>query len=65
VTRHLVALLLLASACTPVPVWDRARLAHPTMRPGSLVGVGEGHVHDVQEGARGGSDSEGGGCGCN
>ena len=64
------ALIAIAAAqalagCTPVKPWRRGKLAHPTMQPGSLVGVAEGHMHEVQEGASGGADSEGGGCGCN
>jgi hypothetical protein len=53
------------TGCEAVKPWQRGKLAHPTMRPGSLVGVAEGHMHEVQEGASGGADSEGGGCGCN
>jgi hypothetical protein len=60
-----IAMAQALAGCTAVKPWQRGKLAHPTMRPGSLVGVAEGHMHEVQEGASGGADSEGGGCGCN
>jgi hypothetical protein len=60
-----LACLPVVSGCTPVPAWERSRLAHPTMKPKSSVGTAEGHLHEVQEGSTGGADSEGGGCGCN
>jgi hypothetical protein len=60
-----VSALVSLSGCTPVRAWERGLLAHPTMKPGSPAGLAETHRHEVQEGASGGVDSEGGGCGCN
>ena len=60
-----VATLLLASACTQVPVYARATLANPTMTTSDLTRAAEDHVRAVQEGAIGGGFAAGGGCGCN
>jgi Domain of unknown function (DUF4266) len=59
------ALVVAATACTPVAAYDRARLAHPTMSTADVAGAAEGHVRAVHEGATGGSLGVGGGCGCN
>jgi hypothetical protein len=60
-----VAVLVLASACTHVPVYARATLANPTMTTSDLTRAAEEHVRAVQEGAIGGGFAAGGGCGCN
>lgn len=73
-TRRL--LLGLAAACTltacamPEPwvkPYERERLASPVMKPqrDALSSKHLEHVHDVREGARGGTGVQGGGCGCN
>jgi hypothetical protein len=56
---------LLGTGCTGVPVYDRGRLAHPTMKTSDPAGVGEAHARAIQEGAVGGGFEVGGGCGCN
>ena len=56
---------LFASACTPVPPYQRGPLAHPTMKTSDPAGVGEAHARAIQEGAMGGGFEVGGGCGCN
>jgi hypothetical protein len=69
-------LLALAATCTlgacamPEPwvkPYERERLASPVMRPqrDGLSAKHLEHVHDVREGARGGTGVQGGGCGCN
>lgn len=62
-----VVVCLMASACTAVPAWERARLAQPCMLPEPRpmsAGFAE-HVYDYREGSIGGSGIVGGGCGCN
>jgi hypothetical protein len=60
-----VVLALALAACANVPVYERGRLAHPTMTTADLAGPGEAHTRAIQEGATGGSTKVGGGCGCN
>ena len=60
----LVALLALA-ACRHVAVYERSKLAHPTMSTASAGGVAEEHMYSVHEGAVGGSATAESGCGCN
>jgi hypothetical protein len=60
-----VSVALAASACTPVPVYARGKLSHPTMTTADLAGPAEAHVRAVHEGAVGGGFEVGGGCGCN
>ena len=66
-TRLLLALLLpvVATACAGVPVYDRGRIAHPSMTTSDLARPSEEHARAVQEGAIGGGFEVGGGCGCN
>jgi len=59
----LVALVL--SSCTTVPVYQRSRLAHPTMAPNDGTTLSRDHVYDVHEGATGGNLQTTSGCGCN
>jgi len=62
----LVAALSLAlSACTPVKVYERGRLSHPSMSASRLGGAGESHMHAIHEGASGGAIGAESGCGCN
>jgi hypothetical protein len=56
---------MLVTACARVPVYQRGKLAHPTMAPDGLDGPTASHVHTVHEGAIGGGFEVGGGCGCN
>jgi hypothetical protein len=59
------ALALTQVACSHVAPYERAKIAHPTMTAGDLVGTGESHVRAVLEGATGGSIGAESGCGCN
>lgn len=54
-----------ADGCAHVPAYEREKLAHPTMTTDDLARPSEDHVRAVQEGAVGGGDATGGGCGCN
>jgi hypothetical protein len=68
--RKFCALLLVSSpflnaACSEVPVYERGKLAHPTMTTADLTGPAEAHARAIHEGATGGSFEVGGGCGCN
>lgn len=58
-------LACLSAGCTRVAPYERGTLARPTMAPAPLSGPGEEHVYDVHEGATGGGNAGGGGCGCN
>ena len=49
---------LLQSSCTTVPVYQRSRLAHPTMAPNDGTTLSRDHVYDVHEGATGGEPSD-------
>ncbi len=60
-----VGTLSIATGCTPVAAYERAKLAHPTMAANDLAGPGEEHLRAVTEGAIGGSIGAGSGCGCN
>lgn len=50
-----------------VKPYERERLADPMMSftRGSLAEKAREHARDVREGARGATDVQGGGCGCN
>jgi hypothetical protein len=61
----LLAGLAALSGCTHVAPYERGKLAHPTMSPEGLGGPAAEHVQAVHEGATGGGDIGGGGCGCN
>ena len=66
----LAALAIVASGCSVEPwvkPYERERLADPVMKitRDPLSAKHLEHVHDVREGARGGTGVQGGGCGCN
>lgn len=67
--RVLFALLLGCglSACATVRPEDKEFLSEPAMTWGSggVARAHELHVLDNREGASGGTDTKGGGCGCN
>lgn len=74
--RFITALLgvvfsLALGACSWIQPWvkpyERERLADPVMQfsRDPLSAKHLEHVHDVREGARGGTGVQGGGCGCN
>jgi Domain of unknown function (DUF4266) len=56
---------LLQGSCATVPVYERSRLAHPTMAPDDGSTLSRDHVYVVHEGAVGGSLQTTSGCGCN
>src|SRR5690606_19823511 len=62
-----VLALLAASGCATIQPWQRERLAEPDMQFGgaSELAAAESHATEVREGAVGGFDAAGGGCGCN
>ncbi len=53
------------TGCTHVAIYDRGRLAHPTMQLHDMAGPAEAHVNAVHEGASGGTVGAATGCGCN
>jgi len=57
--------LTVATGCSKVAPYERAKLAHPTMSAGDLSGFAEAHIRSINEGAAGGSGGSGSGCGCN
>jgi hypothetical protein len=65
--RLLVGLLLAGGlcGCTHVGVYERGRLAHPSMSSRQRMGAGQAHLYAIREGARGGNLGAGSGCGCN
>jgi len=64
-SNWLVAVGAASAACTPVPAYQRARLAHPTMTPEFAASPARAHREAVQEGATGGQAHVSSGCGCN
>jgi hypothetical protein len=60
-----VALSALLAGCAKVAPYDRAKLAHPTMKAGELDGPRANHLRAVSEDAIGGTTGAGSGCGCN
>jgi hypothetical protein len=60
-----VGLLGTAASCAEVPVYQRSRLAHPTMVPGDGTTLARDHMYAIHEGATGGSLRSTSGCGCN
>ena len=66
-----VALTSVLGACAMPEPWvkpyERERLADPIMQfqRDGLSAKHLTHVHEVREGARGGTGVQGGGCGCN
>jgi uncharacterized protein DUF4266 len=57
--------LAFSTGCATVAPYERAKLAHPTMAASDLAGPGESHLRAITEGAIGGSEGAGSGCGCN
>jgi hypothetical protein len=66
-TALLLGSVLLATACAGVKPWERDQLARPEMAwdPDPLEAAQRSHIHFSREGAIGGGDTGGGGCGCN
>lgn len=60
-----VAFAALSAGCVHVRAYERTKLAHPTMTTLGEATVAADHMHDVQEGAAGGSSTGASGCGCN
>ena len=58
--------VVLAEAGCAVQPWERGRLASPDMElaPRDPLKLGEGHARGYREGAAGGGELQGGGCGC-
>jgi len=57
--------LLGTASCAEVPVYQRSRLAHPTMVPGDGATLARDHMYAIHEGSAGGSLRSTSGCGCN
>lgn len=55
------------SGCSDVDPWERGRLAKPHMAldPHPTLSELRNHTNASREAASGGSEAEGGGCGCN
>ena len=68
-SKALLAVLfaLVASACATVRPEDKEYLAEPSMTwaNSTMAARHEAHVVDNREGSTGGSQTQGGGCGCN
>jgi len=62
-----LAASLLATGCSIVHPWDRDLLAQKKMslNPTPMVRAIDQHIYFSKEGSTGGSDVDGGGCGCN
>lgn len=58
--------LLGSAGCATVPPWQRGVLADRRMRaaPCAERAAAREHVHAVREGAQGGGNAQGSGCGC-
>jgi len=63
----LLALCILASACSTVAPYERERLSRPDMIMGrnAQAKAGEDHATAYREGSTGAVGASGGGCGCN
>lgn len=68
-SKALLAVLfaLVCSACATVRPEDKEYLAEPSMTwaNSTMAARHEAHVVDNREGSTGGSQTQGGGCGCN
>ena len=65
-TLVVAAIALSASAgCSSVAPYERGKLSHPTMAAAESGSVGAEHLRAISEGATGGSQGSGSGCGCN
>jgi len=62
----ILILVAVCAGCAPVRPWEREYLADETMQfdPDPLKAEWNNHVREVLEGARGGYNGSGGGCGC-
>lgn len=62
-----ISLVICLSACTTVKPWERGTLAKETMTgsPIGQKGALDNHIYFSKEGASGGGQAAGGGCGCN
>ena len=67
VASFLGLLALVCSACATVRPEDKEYLAEPSMTwtNSTMAARHEAHVIDNREGSTGGSQTKGGGCGCN
>lgn len=71
ITRAMLALMLLGAGagltgCATVQPWQRSRLANRAMQfnPDPAMTAFAGHWQESREGAAGGLEVQGGGCGC-
>lgn len=64
--RWIVALAVLAGACTPVKPWQRETLSHRCMTEDSRPELQRARQHmlGARESAQGATGETGGGCGC-
>ena len=62
-----IAVALALGGCATVAPWERERLAHPAMRPGTETERAEfdAHIAGARESALDPGAAGGGGCGCN
>jgi hypothetical protein len=62
-----IMLALVSASCASVEPWQRGRLAQPEMALDidPLAAELEAHTYFSKEGASGGTNTAGGGCGCN
>ncbi len=62
-----ILMLCLLSACSSVKPWERGNLAKENMQgaPIAQKAVLDNHIYFSKEGASGGGQAAGGGCGCN
>lgn len=60
-------ILCLLSACSTVKPWERGSLAKDNMQGAPIVqkAILDNHIYFSKEGASGGGQAAGGGCGCN
>ena len=65
ITAVLIVATGLCAGCSYVAPYQRGRLAHRTLAPEHARSAARTHVHDVQEGAVGGTPGASSGCGCN
>lgn len=63
----IILVTLLLSACSTVKPWERSHLAKPNMQgsPIAQKAALDRHIYFSKEGASGGGEAAGGGCGCN
>lgn len=63
----LIILVFALSACTTVKPWEKGNLAKNNMQgsPISQKTMLDNHIYFSKEGASGGGQAAGGGCGCN